>query len=114
MNATRAAQFKRGQIFLFDFEQRQIRLFMNANEFGIDHVLFSDRFDLRVIDGRHWQHDSNALRSLNHVGIGHDVPVGIDDHAGTDGMLARHQCGLTTIALLNRSITSDQHLNHRR
>jgi hypothetical protein len=85
---------------------------VNANEFGIQHVLFAHRLDLREIERGHGKDHSNALRSLNHVGVGHDVTVGIDDHAGTDCMLACDQGSLTTVALLDRSVTRDQHLDH--
>ena len=34
------------------------------------------------------KHDADSLRAFDHVRICHDVPVGIDDHAGTDRALA--------------------------
>jgi hypothetical protein len=56
----------------------------------------------------------DALRPLDHVGIGHDVAVRVHDHSGTDRLLAGYERRLTAIVLFQSPIAGDQNLNHRR
>jgi len=48
----------------------------------------------------------------NDMGIGNDVAVGIDDDAGSDGLLAGDERSSTLAALFDRTVARDQDLNH--
>ncbi len=87
---------------------------MNADQLCLNDVLLAYRLNLREVERRHGQHDADAMRSLDHVRVGHDVAVGIHNHAGTDCMLPRDQGGLTAIAFFDWSIAGNENLNHRR
>jgi hypothetical protein len=84
MHPACAAQFKGGQVLLVNLEQRQIRLFVNANELCGQYALLAHRFKLREIERRHGQHHADAMRSLDDMRVGHNIAVRVHNHSRAD------------------------------
>src|SRR5208282_1556747 len=75
-----------------NLDHRQIGLLIHADQFG---VMTGCALGLTL------QLHTNAIRFLDHVPVGHDVALGIDDHAGTERALAdgaRLSSALATLA----------------
>src|SRR5208283_2093098 len=108
-----AAQRKCRQSCLINLDESKISFLMEADETCFNNALLACRRNLvREIDGSGGKRDVNALRSLHHVRIGHDVAVRVDDHTRPDRLLARDERGLSTTALVDGPKPRDQNLNH--
>ncbi len=106
-------QGQSGQIFFFDLQQSEIGFFVDSDEACFEDVTLAYRNRTAGITGQR-QGYTDALRAFDHVRIGHDVAIGIDDHAGADGVLAHDESGLGAIFLVQRAVAGHENLNHRR
>jgi hypothetical protein len=83
MHPASAPQFEGGQVLLVNLDQRQIRLLVNADQRCGQHVLLANRFKPAGNPQKAWAALPDAMRTLNHVRIGYNLPVRTDDHART-------------------------------
>jgi hypothetical protein len=113
MDRPMTAEREGGQVRLIDLEQSEIGIFVDADQVRLDDALFADRWQaVGRVNGGQGEGYVDDLRSLDHVSVGHNVSVGIDDYSGADRVLASYKGGLTAIIFLQRAIAGDQNLNH--
>src|SRR5438270_9670791 len=74
----------------FDFDDGKIGLAVAANHLGVMHNA------RRII----LEHYPNAVSTVHHVEVGHNVAVGVHDHARTQGALAPSARTLWTFTII--------------
>ena len=85
---------------------------MQADEPRFHDPLFAHgRDQLGVINLGQWQRHVNVLRALDHVSIGHNVTVGIDDDSGADDIFAGDERGLAAVACFLSAEAGHENLN---
>ena len=111
MRSLLAEKWQGRKIGFVDLEEREIGLFVLAQEAGFQNPALSDR-DLagRIAHGQR-QGDANALCAFHHVRIGHDVAVGVYNHARADRVLAYDERGLGTIFFAERPVPGNENLH---
>src|SRR6202034_4777 len=93
LHAIGVAHFRGGQCTVkVNLDHRKIGFLIGSDNLGI--VLHAWRIVLET--------DSDAIRLFDYVPIGHDVTLGVDDYAGTQGPLANRAVAGTTLALAAR------------
>ncbi len=113
-----ADERERGEIGLVNFEQSEIGVFVLADEFGFEDAALADWHLSGGVAHGQGQGDANALCAFDDVGVGHDISVRVNDHAGADGMLADDERGLgaviSALALAEGTESGDENLNDSR
>ena len=100
------------QIGLIDLEQCEIGFFVLADEARFQNAPLPDRHLARRVAHRQRQGDTDALRALYYVSVGHDVSVRIYDHPRADRVLAHDERGLGPFFLLQWPVSRDQNLHY--
>jgi hypothetical protein len=109
----RIAEGQRRVAFALDFQHRQVRLAVLADQDGVQHLaarLEHGALPRRLL-GRQRQPDADALGALDDVGVGEDIAGGIDDHPRAAGDFAREQAR-TAPVLVDDAVAGRDDLHH--
>jgi hypothetical protein len=105
----------RGQVFLFDFQQREIEGGRDTDDARVSRraVIAQAQAgaDLGIAGGGGREDDAHALRTFHYVGVGDDVAVGIHDYAGAQAALAADRAGVGVIFIVERAVAGDLDLD---
>jgi len=81
LDGRQIAQRDGGQPFGIDLEDSKVGFPVHSHHGGLEHSLLH-RLPARLPRAGRREQDQDALRALDHVGVGDDVAGGIDDDPG--------------------------------
>ena len=109
-------QRQRRRLQPVDLQEREIDLAADADDARRhDGHLRRQRRHQRAVGVDRRQHDLDALCAADHVRVGHDVALGIDDEARAHRSLARHEgVALAAAVVLTRAVAGHHDLHDAR
>jgi len=112
LEGIRIAERQRLQTAAFHLDEGKVCFRIDANDARVDRRCAAPS-RWRRLAGRRTEHNLYADGSANDVGVGHDVPIRIDDHPRAGCLLAGHQGNIPALPFFDRAVAVDFDLDHR-